>query len=266
MTSQADNAKDSAPTAAGVYNNDQKVFVGNLSFSVTDQTLDEAFSKVASVKDAHVVTRGRRSLGYGFVVFEDGVDLDKTISELKKLSIGGREINVEAAREIEKDSKDHPPHHFAPRRRPFNKSQATRHSEDQDDESAPAFRGRGSFRRFRGGRPRNTRTTRPSDLPLSETVIFVSNLPFSLKDEELAELFKDFEVSEARVAVSTSYRSTRSRGFGFVTCASHEEQTRILEHFEKNPVVLKDRQLTLKRSYEVQESTPEEEPATEEAA
>lgn len=53
---------------------------------------------------------------------------------------------------------------------------------------------------------------------MSESKIYVGNLPFSVGFEELKELFSKFgEISEATVIVNKF--SGRSKGFGFVTFA-----------------------------------------------
>ncbi|PVU92015.1 hypothetical protein BB561_004081 [Smittium simulii] len=244
MTSEVTSSQNAE---APIYNNDQKVFVGNLSFSTTDQTLTEEFNKVAKVKDAHVVTRGRRSLGYGFVVFEEDVNVDSAINSLKSLTIGGREINIEAARTIAKTEKVSSRFNARPKK-PVNKSKDAYFKENSEE---PDNGSRTGPRRFRGA-SRFARPQRRADAALSDTVIFVSNLPFSVKDEDLKELFKDFKIAEARVAVRTLFnKSTRSKGFGFVTFESHEEQTRALDNFAANPISINDRQLTLKRSFEL---------------
>ena len=52
--------------------------------------------------------------------------------------------------------------------------------------------------------------------------IYVGNLPFSTKDEDLGDIFKPFgEVSSARI-IRDKY-TDRSRGFGFVEMSNDEE-------------------------------------------
>lgn len=75
-----------------------KVFVGNLVFSTTDEDLKTAFGKAAPVLSANIITRGRRSLGYGFVEFANETDAQKAVDALNKSEISGRPINVEVAR------------------------------------------------------------------------------------------------------------------------------------------------------------------------
>jgi RNA recognition motif-containing protein len=75
-----------------------KVFVGNLVFSTTDEDLKEAFSTAAPVVSANIITRGRRSLGYGFVEFASETEAEKAVAAMNKKEIAGRPINVEVAR------------------------------------------------------------------------------------------------------------------------------------------------------------------------
>lgn len=48
--------------------------------------------------DATIITKQRRSLGYGFVTFETEQDAQKAAKDLDSTSLDGREINVEVAR------------------------------------------------------------------------------------------------------------------------------------------------------------------------
>lgn len=75
-----------------------KVFAGNLAFATTDDSLKQFFAQTGEVVDAHVVTRGNRSVGYGFVDYPSQELADKAVSELDKQALDGRTINVELAR------------------------------------------------------------------------------------------------------------------------------------------------------------------------
>ena len=58
--------------------------------------------------------------------------------------------------------------------------------------------------------------------------IYVGNLPWSFKDDNLKELFEEHgEVTDAKVIVDRM--SGRSRGFGFVEMANSEEATAAIE-------------------------------------
>jgi RNA recognition motif-containing protein len=57
----------------------------------------------------------------------------------------------------------------------------------------------------------------------------VSNLPFSFEDGDLKNIFNGYEVTSAYVAVR---RNKRSKGFGFVTFSTPEQQKKALDSFD----------------------------------
>jgi len=105
-----------------------KVFVGNLSFKTKAEELAAEFSIAGRVVSANIITRGPRSLGYGFVEMESEEEAQKAVTLLNKKSVDQREINVELAK---------------PRNENENRPQGERRS----------FRGRRGGRGYRG-RPR----------------------------------------------------------------------------------------------------------------
>lgn len=73
------------------------LFVANLPFSTTDESLKELFGEFKP-KEAHVVTgRGGRSKGFGFVVFESKANQEAALQKLDKTELEGREIAVRVA-------------------------------------------------------------------------------------------------------------------------------------------------------------------------
>ncbi|OAD01427.1 hypothetical protein MUCCIDRAFT_156785, partial [Mucor lusitanicus CBS 277.49] len=101
---------------------EHKVFIGNLSFKTTKESLISFASTSAKVVDATIITKQRRSLGYGFVTFETEQDAQKAAKDLDSTSLDGREINVEVAR----PKKDAPAD--APQKTRKSKSNARRRS------------------------------------------------------------------------------------------------------------------------------------------
>lgn len=83
-----------------------KVFIGNLSFSTKENELAEEFSKAGKVVGANIITRGPRSLGYGFVEFETTESAQNSVKVMDKSTIAGRQINVELARPREETPAD----------------------------------------------------------------------------------------------------------------------------------------------------------------
>jgi len=88
----------STPAETIVVDNTFKCFTGNLPFKVTNEELSEFFSSAGKVVNVTVITRGTRSLGYGFVAYNTEEEANKAAKTLDKAELLGRKINVEAAR------------------------------------------------------------------------------------------------------------------------------------------------------------------------
>jgi len=71
-----------------------KCFVGNLSFSTAESQLAKEFEVAGKVISANIITRGPRSLGYGFVEFDSEEDAQNAVRLLNKKEIDGRQVNV----------------------------------------------------------------------------------------------------------------------------------------------------------------------------
>lgn len=78
----------------------KKLFVGNLAYSVTENDLKEAFSKVGDVVSARIITDAQtgRSKGFGFVEMATDEDGQKAISALNGTTLMERAMNVSEAR------------------------------------------------------------------------------------------------------------------------------------------------------------------------
>ena len=87
-----------------------KMYVGNLSFEVTDESLQELFTgKGFQVTSARVIRdrEGGRSRGFGFVELGAGDDVEKVIAELNGFTVEGRALQVNEARPQEARSGGH---------------------------------------------------------------------------------------------------------------------------------------------------------------
>ncbi|KAL0956111.1 hypothetical protein HGRIS_002279 [Hohenbuehelia grisea] len=76
-----------------------KIYVGNLSWNTTDETLRDAFSQFGNVIDS-IVMRDRdtgRSRGFGFVTFEAPEQAQQAIGGLNEQELDGRRIKVNLA-------------------------------------------------------------------------------------------------------------------------------------------------------------------------
>ncbi len=77
-----------------------RLYVGNLSYDVTNDTLRTCFGECGEVSDTHVATDRDtgRSRGFGFVEMASNEDGEKAIAALNGQQVGGRTINVNEAR------------------------------------------------------------------------------------------------------------------------------------------------------------------------
>ena len=77
-----------------------KIYVGNLGYTVTNDTLSEKFSQFGSVQSAKIIMDRdtNRSKGFGFVEMSSGAEASKAISSLNGTEFGGRQMNVTEAK------------------------------------------------------------------------------------------------------------------------------------------------------------------------
>lgn len=78
----------------------KKIYVGNLSYSMDDQSLSDLFSQYGQVESARVITDrdSGRSKGFGFVEMATDADASTAIDKLNGTDQGGRSINVSEAK------------------------------------------------------------------------------------------------------------------------------------------------------------------------
>lgn len=78
----------------------KKLFVGNLSFNVTEDDLREEFGKIGEVASVKIITDGvtGRPRGFGFVEMASDEDADRAISSLNGTTFMDRAMNVNEAR------------------------------------------------------------------------------------------------------------------------------------------------------------------------
>lgn len=103
----------------------------------------------------------------------------------------------------------------------------------------PAKKATGGFRNRRrsDGKPKE----------LSDTRIYVGNLPFEVTEDDLVKIFKEYAVKTAEIW--RSKRSNRSTGVGFLEMESHEAQLKVLE--EVKDATIENRKLVVKPAHVV---------------
>ncbi|MBI3744583.1 MAG: RNA-binding protein [Chloroflexi bacterium] len=77
-----------------------RIFVGNLSYEVTDQDLQGAFAAFGQVASAQVIMDrdSGRSKGFGFVEMANGTEAQAAIAGLSGKDLKGRALTVNEAR------------------------------------------------------------------------------------------------------------------------------------------------------------------------
>jgi len=256
-----------------------KVFVGNLSFRTKESELSDEFGTAGKVVSANIITRGYRSLGYGFVEFETSEEANKALETLNKKNISGREINVELATPRDEGA-PRPPR--GPRRGGGRgrggyppRDNAPREGDSPNNEGAPRPpRGGNSFGRGRGGnrrgpsspsdnqnRPQNNNNNENNDRPPR------SGRPYgrgrgggrpprppqnnnrvpsttTLFVANLPYQLNDDELfnllpKTTKAYVAKNYNG-RSKGFGFIEFANEDDQKAALNSSEKLQVQGRD--------------------------
>ena len=84
----------------------KKLYVGNLSFSVSRTELEQMFSQVGTVEEAVVIMDRdtNRSKGFGFVTMANDDEADKAIKEFDGKVSSGRALKVNEAKPREERS------------------------------------------------------------------------------------------------------------------------------------------------------------------
>ena len=78
----------------------KKLYVGNLPYSVDDESLHSHFSQYGNVESAKVIMdrESGRSKGFGFVEMAQDSDADAAIEKSNGTELNGRALNVSEAR------------------------------------------------------------------------------------------------------------------------------------------------------------------------
>ena len=82
----------------------KKIYVGNLPFSTSSESLTEIFAPFGQVDSSKIVMDREtgRSKGFGFVEMASAEEADSAIEKLHGSDFGGRALTVNEARPMEK--------------------------------------------------------------------------------------------------------------------------------------------------------------------
>ncbi len=86
----------------------KKLFVGNLPWSINNDSLRDLFASVGEVVEAMVITdrMSGRSKGFGFVTFATEEAAQAAIAQMNEKEVDGRKIIVNVARPKEERPRD----------------------------------------------------------------------------------------------------------------------------------------------------------------
>jgi RNA recognition motif-containing protein len=78
----------------------KKLYVGNLSYGTTDESLNAAFAQIGAVESASVLKDKMtgRSRGFGFVTMTNDDEAAKAIDALNGTELDGRKLTVNEAK------------------------------------------------------------------------------------------------------------------------------------------------------------------------
>src|SRR6478672_13309286 len=87
-------------------NDNNKLFVGNLSFDTTENDLQDAFAAFGTVTEANLMMDREtgRARGFGFITMSTPEEAQKAIEGLNGKSIDGRALTVNVAKPREERS------------------------------------------------------------------------------------------------------------------------------------------------------------------
>lgn len=85
----------------------KKLFVGSLSWGTTESDLENAFGRFGEISEIKIITDRDtgRSRGFGFVTFADAAAADSAMEEMNGVSLDGRTITVNEARDRNRDNR-----------------------------------------------------------------------------------------------------------------------------------------------------------------
>ena len=229
--------------------------VSNLAWAVTDEELRKLFQEF-NPKSATVSTRRNgRSKGFGFVEFNNKEDLERAL-KVSGTTIGERNILVQASvrrpSQPRQRNNNRGPNRNINNNRGGNRDNNRGGNRDNNNRGGNRDNNRGGNRdnNNRGGDFRVVRRTERS-----ENTLYISNLPFELDDNDLRQIFQEFNPKNAKIPVR---RGGKSKGYGFVEFNNSNDQNEALKALDQSEV--NGRLITIKVSQPIQRNNNQNRP------
>jgi len=223
-------APASAPASSTRLRNE--IFVGGLAYSTRELALARHIEQVARVLDIHILmTYNNRSKGSAFVRLEDPSLIDEVCQKLNGKPLDGRYLEISRAKPFSEV-----PHRSGPR----TSRQPRRFGDGSSRPPRPSF----GSRRKREHNPDRTK---------SELTVAVLNLPWVVKEDDMNDIFEGYNIASSRICRTAS---GLSKGVGFVTFTTHEDQQRALR--EANKIIVENREVRVVEAFLLPEELEEE--------
>ena len=203
------------------------VFVGNLGFDVDSQRLRDVFGGVGDVIRADVITQRGRHRGMATVEFATREDADRAIDKLHQTKIGDREIFVRHDNPPPESSRPERSRDRFGDRRDFRDRDSRDRGDFRDRDRRDYGRDRYDDRRDYG---RDRERERKPKFAGPHYEVFVGNLPFSVRWQDLKDLFKEAG-NVIRADIKMDDYTHRSRGFGMVYFDNQDDVKAAIERF-----------------------------------
>ncbi len=77
-----------------------QIYVGNISYSTTEESLENLFSQYGEVESVKIITDREtgRAKGFGFITMNDDAAAQNAIDELNEKEFDGRTLRINEAR------------------------------------------------------------------------------------------------------------------------------------------------------------------------
>jgi len=216
----------------------KSIFVRGLDYNTRELTLARHIETVAPVDRVHILTGFRnRSKGSAFVHLTDPNQIDEVVEKLNGKPLEGRYLEISRAKPFSE---------LPPSRRRFNPYRPRY-----------AYPPRPYMRTRRPPPPAPAYQSRKRDINPSRTkseyTVAVLNLPYVASEEDMDDIFEDFDIVDAKISRTTD---GVSKGVAFVTFISHEEQQRAIRTANFN--IVENRKIHVVEAYLLPEELEEE--------
>jgi polyadenylate-binding protein len=257
---QSGEEQESSPKSSE--NQAASLYVGELASNVTEAVLFEVFSTVGELVSVHVCRDDvtKRSLGYGYVNFQNSKDAERSIEELNYTPVKGRPIRIMWSQRNPTLRRSQQGNIFIKNLDPaidnkslhdtfsaFGHILSSKVALDENGNSKgfgfvhyeEAESAKAAIENINGmllnGRevfvgPHISRQDRASKLDKvlqNFTNVFIKNIDLEATQDELTELFKPFgAITSLKLEVDAE---GKSKGFGFVNFEEHESAVKAIE-------------------------------------